>query len=177
MNYLPVVAENRLAITLNFTAIWPNENQENQCIGLRWLYGDGSLRLCDTLLLANRVAKAIRGAASEPLFDVRVASLIGGTVFTAGGLAIGTGKFRASQVLLVIPGMDIGDRDCCTQPLEKLAAEVTAIARTLARGAPIASTCVGAFSARRSRPVGRAPRDQVVDVRRGPGAPLSTGAR
>ena len=101
--------------------------------------------LCDTLLLANRVAAAIRGAASEPLFDVRVTSLAGGTVLAAGGVAIGTSKFRASQDLLVIPGMDIGDRDGCTRPHEKLAAEVKAIARAFARGAPVAAMCVGAF--------------------------------
>jgi transcriptional regulator GlxA family with amidase domain len=101
--------------------------------------------LCDTLLLANRVAQAIRGAAAEPLFDVRVTSLAGGGVLAAGGLTIGTRKYRASQDLLVIPGMDIGDREGCTRPHEKLAAEVKAIARAFARGAPVASMCVGAF--------------------------------
>lgn len=101
--------------------------------------------LCDTLLLANRVAKTIRGALAEPLFEVRVTSLTGGSVFAAGGLSIGTRKFRASQDLLVIPGMDIGDRDGCTHPHEQLAAEVKAIARAFARGAPVASMCVGAF--------------------------------
>jgi transcriptional regulator GlxA family with amidase domain len=101
--------------------------------------------LCDTLLLANRVAQAIRVAAAEPLFDVRVTSLAGGDVLAAGGLSIGTRKYRASQDLLVIPGMDIGDRDGCTRPHEQLAAEVKAIARAFARGAPVASMCVGAF--------------------------------
>ena len=101
--------------------------------------------LCDTLLLANRVAQAIRGGAAEPLFDVRVTSLAGGTVVAAGGLSIGTRKYRASRDLLVVPGMDISDRDGCTRPHERLAAEVKAIARAFARGAPIASMCVGAF--------------------------------
>lgn len=101
--------------------------------------------LCDTLLLANRVAQAMRGAAAEPLFDVRVASLAGGAVLAAGGLSIGTLKYRASQDLLVIPGMDIGDRDGCTRPHEQLAAEVKAIGKAFARGAPVASICVGAF--------------------------------
>lgn len=101
--------------------------------------------LCDTLLLANRVAQSIRGRAAEPLFDVRVTSLTGGPVLAAGGLLIGTGKFRASQDLLVIPGMDIGDRDGCTRPHDRLSAEVRVIARAFARGAPVASMCVGAF--------------------------------
>ncbi|MDQ2988061.1 MAG: helix-turn-helix domain-containing protein [Pseudomonadota bacterium] len=101
--------------------------------------------LCDTLLLANRVAQAIRGGAAEPLFDVRVTSLAGGTVVAAGGLSIGTRKYRALPDLLVIPGMDIGDRDGYTRPHEQLAAEVKAIARAFARGAPVASMCVGAF--------------------------------
>ncbi|UVW29570.1 GlxA family transcriptional regulator [Massilia sp. H6] len=101
--------------------------------------------LCDTLLLANRVAAAMAGAAAEPLFEVRVTSLAGGTVRAAGGLAIGTRKFRVSHNLLVIPGMDIGDRHGCTHPQEHLAGEVRAIRRAFAHGAPVASMCVGAF--------------------------------
>lgn len=101
--------------------------------------------LCDTLLLANRVARAIRGAAAEPLFGVRVTSLAGGTVLAAGGLSIGTRKYRASQNLLVVPGMEIGDRDGFTRPQQPLAPEVKAIAKAFARGAPVASMCVGAF--------------------------------
>ena len=88
---------------------------------------------------------AMRGAAAEPLFDVRVTSLAGGNVLAAGGLSIGTRKYRASPDLLVVPGMDIGDRDGCTRPHEQLAPEVKAIARAFARGAPVASMCVGAF--------------------------------
>lgn len=101
--------------------------------------------ICDTLRLANRVAAAFRGVAAEALFDVRVTSVAGGTVLAAGGVSIGTLKLRASQDLLVIPGMDIGDGDGCTRPQEKLAAEVKTIARAFARGAPVASMCVGAF--------------------------------
>lgn len=101
--------------------------------------------LCDTLLLANRVARAIRGADAEPLFEVRVTSLAGGSVVAAGGLSIGTRKYRASPDLLVVPGMDIGDRDGCAQPQVRLAAEVKAVARAFARGAPVAALCVGAF--------------------------------
>lgn len=101
--------------------------------------------LCDTLLLANRVAQAVRGAKAAPLFDVRVSSLAGGNVAAAGGLTIGTRKFRASADLLVVPGMDIGDRDGCTRPHTQLAPEVAAIGRAFARGAPVASMCVGAF--------------------------------
>ncbi|WLI90097.1 helix-turn-helix domain-containing protein [Massilia sp. R2A-15] len=109
------------------------------CMGME-IFG-----LCDTLLLANRVARAVRGAKSEPLFDVRVTSLAGGSVNAAGGLAIGTRKFRASADMLVVPGMDIGDRDGCTRPHTRLAGEVAAIGRAFARGAPVASMCVGAF--------------------------------
>jgi transcriptional regulator GlxA family with amidase domain len=101
--------------------------------------------LCDTLMLANRVAATIRGSAAAPLFDVRVTSLAGGSVLAAGGLSIGTRKYRVSPNLLVVPGMDIGDREGCTRPHEHLAAEVRAIAKAFARGAPVASMCVGAF--------------------------------
>ena len=100
---------------------------------------------CDTLLLANRVAAATRGAAAPPLFDVRVASLASGVVRAAGGLSIGTATYRRSQALLVVPGMDISDRDGCTRPHPQLAAEVRAIGRAHAGGAPVAGMCVGAF--------------------------------
>lgn len=101
--------------------------------------------LCDTLLLANRVALALRGPAAAPLFDVRVMSLAGGAVVAAGGLSIGTRTYRPSQDVLIIPGMDIGDRDGCTQPHAQLAKEVKAIGRAFARGAPVVALCVGAF--------------------------------
>jgi transcriptional regulator GlxA family with amidase domain len=101
--------------------------------------------LCDTLLLANRVAQATRGAAAAPLFNVRVTSLAGGDVVASGGLTIGTRKYRASTDLLVIPGMDISDRAGCTGPHVHLAAEVKVIGRAFARGAPVAAMCVGAF--------------------------------
>ena len=100
---------------------------------------------CDTLLLANRVASSIRGAAAEPLFNVRVTSLAGSVVLAAGGLTIGTQKFRVSTDLLVIPGMDVSDRSGCVHPHEHLAAVVKAIGRSFARGAPVASMCIGAF--------------------------------
>ncbi|MDQ1832107.1 GlxA family transcriptional regulator [Massilia scottii] len=109
------------------------------CIGME-VFG-----LCDTLLLANRIAAAMRGAAAEPLFEVRITSVAGGTILAAGGIGIGTQKFRSSKNLLVIPGMDVSDRNGCTRPHEKLAAEVKAIAHAHARGAPVASMCVGAF--------------------------------
>jgi transcriptional regulator GlxA family with amidase domain len=101
--------------------------------------------LCDTLLLANRVARELRGPAAEPLFDVRVTSLAGGSVVAAGGLTLGTRKYRASPDLLVVPGMDIGQRDGCSGPQPHLSREVAAIGRAFARGAPVASMCVGAF--------------------------------
>jgi transcriptional regulator GlxA family with amidase domain len=101
--------------------------------------------LCDTLLLANRVAQATRGAASEPLFAMRVESLAGGEVRAAGALSFGSRKYRSSPDLLVVPGMDISDRAGCTEPHAHLAAEVGAIAKAFARGAPVASMCVGAF--------------------------------
>jgi len=101
--------------------------------------------LCDTLLLANRVVKAMRGPEAAALFDVAVMSLSGGSVTTAGGHSIDTGKLRPRADLLVVPGMDVGDRDGCTHPQLRHAAEVRAIARLFAKGIPVAAVCVGAF--------------------------------
>jgi transcriptional regulator GlxA family with amidase domain len=41
--------------------------------------------------------------------------------------------------------MDLGDRAACLRPLTRLAPEVAYIARTFARGTPVAAVCVGAF--------------------------------
>lgn len=101
--------------------------------------------LCDTLLLANRVVQTMRGTQTAALFDVRVASLAGGRVTIAGGLSIDTSKLRPQADLVVVPGMDIGDRNGCSKPQLRLAAEVKAIARLFAKGMPIAAICVGAF--------------------------------
>jgi transcriptional regulator GlxA family with amidase domain len=101
--------------------------------------------LCDTLLLANRVVQTMRGPKTAALFDVRVASITGGRVTMAGGLSIDTTKLRPQADLMVVPGMDIGDRQGCSKPQLQLAAEVKAIARLFAKGMPIAAICVGAF--------------------------------
>ncbi len=99
--------------------------------------------ISDTLLVANRVSQALGGAA---LFEVTVASLSGGEVAAAGGLRIGTARMpRKAPDLLVIPGMELSDRDSCLQPLRHLAAELACIKRSFARGTPVAALCVGAF--------------------------------
>lgn len=108
------------------------------CVGME-VFG-----LCDTLLLANRVVASMGGAAA-PLFEVRVVSLAGGMVVAAGGLSIGSGSYSAGPAMLVIPGMDISDRDGCSRPHPQLAAEVAAIAAAHAAGTPVAALCVGAF--------------------------------
>lgn len=102
--------------------------------------------LCDTLLVANRVAQALGGAPAAPLFEVAVISLSGDDVRAAGGLRIGTRRAPRKQPdLLVIPGMELSDRASCLQPLTHLAPEVAYIRRAFARGTPVAAVCVGAF--------------------------------
>ncbi|MDQ1817648.1 helix-turn-helix domain-containing protein [Massilia sp. CCM 9210] len=100
--------------------------------------------LCDTLLLANRVAVAIDGA-GPPLFEVTVTSLGGGNVTAAGGIPIGTRKPGARPDLLVVPGMALSDRHACTAPMSALAPEVAYLAKAFAQGTPVAAVCVGAF--------------------------------
>ena len=102
--------------------------------------------LCDTLLVANRVAQALEPAAGAPLFEVTVVSLAGADVTAAGGLRIGTRRVQRRQPdLLVIPGMELSDRASCLRPLTRLAPEVAYTARAFARGTPVAAVCVGAF--------------------------------
>lgn len=102
--------------------------------------------LCDTLLVANRVARALEGPDTVPLFEVTVISLSGADVKAAGGLRIGTRRPpRKLPDLLVIPGMELSDRNSCLKPLTHLAPEVAYLARTFAKGTPVAAVCVGAF--------------------------------
>ncbi len=101
--------------------------------------------LCDTLLVANRVAQVLEGAGAA-LFDVSVISLTGADVAAAGGLRIGTRRpGRRRPDLLVIPGMEVSDRAGCLKPLLRLASEVAYVARMFAKGTPVAAVCVGAF--------------------------------
>ncbi|SHH17611.1 Transcriptional regulator GlxA family, contains an amidase domain and an AraC-type DNA-binding HTH domain [Massilia sp. CF038] len=101
--------------------------------------------LSDTLLLANRVAQALEPG-SAALFSVSVISLSGGEIVAAGGLRLGTQRApRAPRGLLVVPGMDLGNRAACLAPHAKLAPEVAYIARAFARGTRVAAVCVGAF--------------------------------
>lgn len=100
--------------------------------------------LCDTLLLANRVAAAI-DAAAQPPFEVIVTSLGGGPITAAGGIQIGTRKPVSAPDLLVVPGMELADRHGCTAPMDALAPEIASVAKAFARGTPVAAVCVGAF--------------------------------
>lgn len=101
--------------------------------------------LSDTLLLANRVAQAMEPG-MPPLFTVGVISLAGGEIAAAGGLRLGTQRApRQPRGLLVVPGMDLGNRAACLAPQEHLAPEVAYIARAFARGSRVAGVCVGAF--------------------------------
>ena len=100
--------------------------------------------VCDTLLLANRCAQAI-DAAAPALFDVAVTSRSGATVRAAGGLQIGTRKPRRKADLLVVPGLDFGERHGYPSRLAALSLEAAHIGRSFARGTRVAAVCVGAF--------------------------------
>lgn len=100
--------------------------------------------LCDTLLLANRIAQTM-AAGSPPLFEVTLASLKGAPVLAAGGFSIGTLKTGRNMDLLVVPGMDFSDRQATLSPFPGLAREVAYIERIFAKGITVASVCVGAF--------------------------------
>lgn len=101
--------------------------------------------LCDTLLMANRVAQALGHGA--PLFSVSVLGLTGETITAAGGIPIGTRRAtrRLRTDLLVIPGMELPDRASCLRPLTHLAPEAAYLAAMFAKGTPLAAMCVGAF--------------------------------
>jgi transcriptional regulator GlxA family with amidase domain len=108
------------------------------CMGMQ-VFG-----LCDTLQLANRIARAVDPDA-PPLFKVTVMSLHGASVIAAGGLAIGTARSPRMCDLLVVPGMELGELADCLDSLKRLAPEVAFVKRAFARGTPLAAVCTGAF--------------------------------
>lgn len=101
--------------------------------------------LCDTLLMANRVAQALGQEA--PLFSVSVLALSGTEVIAAGGIRIGTRRTtrRLKTDLLVVPGMALNSRASAMRPHTQLARETAYLAAMFAKGTPVAAICVGAF--------------------------------
>ncbi len=104
--------------------------------------GMGVSGVCDTLLLANRVAERL-GAAKAP-FDVRVVSIGAKSVLTAGGFWLLPEAVPRVFDLLVVPGFDLSSSDAMRQAMS-LSAEMDLIRRRVKRGKPIASVCVGTF--------------------------------
>lgn len=102
--------------------------------------------IADTLLMANRIVYALDGAGAGDLFEVTVISVRGGDVMAAGAIRLGTRRAARRQPdLLVVPGMEIGGRSVCVESTSHLGPEVAFIAKSFAKGTPVAAVCVGAF--------------------------------
>lgn len=98
----------------------------------------------ETLLLANRIAAALDGDAAPP-FDIRIVTVGGSAVRSAGGAGlVAAGRLRKAD-LLVVPGFDFGRLRDLDDKLAGWHAEIGLIARAFKRGMPVASICVGAF--------------------------------
>lgn len=100
--------------------------------------------VADVLRIASQI-DAYRHGSPRVRFDVHMVATAGAAVTVSGGLQLPTKRPRGRYDLLIVPGLlaERGDRwDATLAPLKP---ELAFIARTFARGAPVASVCVGAF--------------------------------
>ncbi|MHB8392264.1 MAG: GlxA family transcriptional regulator [Acidobacteriaceae bacterium] len=100
--------------------------------------------IADILRIATDIDRSL-GNPRPMAFDVHVIGLAGRTVKVAGGISVGvkrpTGKFD----LLIVPGLEISQREEWSAKLAPLSRELGFIRKAFARGTTVASVCVGAF--------------------------------
>ena len=107
-------------------------------------FGAEVFGLADVLRIANHVAAGLRHAGGAP-FHVSLIGASRGAIEIAGGTAIVVERLRGPIDLLVVPGFDFGSPAEIEARLRGLRPEVALIRRAFARGASVASVCVGAF--------------------------------
>jgi transcriptional regulator GlxA family with amidase domain len=104
--------------------------------------------VADVLLIATHLARAmggVKGGAAAPPFEVQVIGLEGKSVSVAGGIAVSTRRPRGAYDLLVVPGLEVSQLGQWPARLAPLQRELAFIQKTVARGTPVASICIGAF--------------------------------
>lgn len=100
--------------------------------------------LLDTLLIANRIARAFGNMGPEP-FDVHLLGLAGRNVHFAGGIRVGVSRPSGAFDLLIVPGLEMDRRVDWDVKLASLQRELGFIRKTFAGGTAVASICIGAF--------------------------------
>lgn len=100
--------------------------------------------LLDTLMIANRVARAFGNAGPEP-FEVDLVGLSARSVNFAGGIRVGVSRPSGTYDLLVVPGLEIDKGVDWDATLATLPRELAFIRKTFASGTAVASVCIGAF--------------------------------
>lgn len=100
--------------------------------------------LRDTLMIANRVARALGSTGPEP-FDVDLVGLMGRSSNFAGGIRVGVSRPSGTYDLLIVPGLEIDKGVDWDATLATLQRELGFIRKTFASGTAVASICIGAF--------------------------------
>lgn len=100
--------------------------------------------LRDTLMIANRVARAFGNTGPEP-FDVDLVGLSARSVNFAGGIRVGVSRPSGTYDLLIVPGLEIDKGVDWDATLATLQRELGFIRKTFASGTAVASICIGAF--------------------------------
>jgi transcriptional regulator GlxA family with amidase domain len=106
--------------------------------------GSEVFAFADTLTMANSLHAGGRTAA-QPQFQVRLVCPEGGQPMLAGGLTRATAQVAGKCDLLVVPGMEFGDREALVAHAKTLTSEQELIRRQWSSGKRVAAICVGAF--------------------------------
>jgi transcriptional regulator GlxA family with amidase domain len=106
--------------------------------------GSEVFAFADTLTMANAL-QATGQRAAQPKFQVRLVCPNGGKRVLAGGLAELTAQSAGNCDIIVVPGMEFGDREALVARVRQLQPEQELIRRQWKSGKSVASICVGAF--------------------------------
>jgi transcriptional regulator GlxA family with amidase domain len=108
--------------------------------------GSEVFAFADTLTMANALDSAGKAQIS-PVFKVRLVSIDAKPCTLAGGVTSISSVAPGNCDLLVVPGMEFGDREALVARAIQMRSEHSIISRHWNRGRQVATICVGAFLA------------------------------
>ncbi|ROZ78225.1 GlxA family transcriptional regulator [Ramlibacter sp. WS9] len=106
--------------------------------------GTGLFALADVLMVANHLSAALSPGRPPP-FDARIVGVEAGEVVLAGGAMMRVGRLSATPDVLLVPGLEVSGAGQWDEKLAGLRREIALIRRHAARGAEVATVCIGSF--------------------------------
>jgi transcriptional regulator GlxA family with amidase domain len=106
--------------------------------------GTGVFALADVLMVANHLSAGM-WPGKPPPFAVRIVGVEAGDVATAGGAVLRVTRLSGTPDLLLVPGLEVSRPGQWDDKLVHLRRETAMIRRLAARGAEVATVCIGSF--------------------------------